>query len=304
MLRQFVEDVGGRRDRVRPQEQRESAEFGGGDQAPRQRRVAVDVGVGTRLQRRFADDDSLRPKFGRLAVGVARVERRAVGRRHQLPVGKLGVDPVQRGLDRSAVHPGQKAQGEEIFGAVSVARFDAQLLAGVLGEAGHRHLDDLVAGEVVTVDRIVVVAGLGQVPLFEGVAVEDDGAPGDQGVEVRFESRRVHGHKHVGGIAGGGDVVVGDVDLEGGHAGQGSGRGADLGRVFGEGGQVVAEHGAGCCEAVAGELHTVTRVARKPDDDLIDGRRLGGRPRIHRVGHVGSSARAPLPKAARRRGRP
>ena len=123
-------------------------------------------------------------------------------------------------------------------------------------------------------------------------------------MEVRFESRRVHGHQNVWGVAGGGDVVIGDVDLEGGYTGHGSGRGADLGRVLGEGGQVVAEHGTRRCEAIAGELHTVARVASKPDNDLIDGRRLGGRPRIHRVGHVGSSARTPLPKAARRRGRP
>ena len=83
------------------------------------------------------------------------------------------------------------------------------------------------------------------------------------------------------------DVVVGDVDLEGRHAGQGAGRGPDLGREVGEGGQVVAEQGRRGGEPVAGQLHAVAGVAGEPDDDAVEqvgGFRVGGG-----VGH-----RAPL----------
>ena len=60
---------------------------------------------------------------------------------------------------------------------------------------------------------------------------------------LALQRRRVHGHQHVGRVARGRDVVVRDVDLEGRHAGQGPGRGPDLGREVREGGEVVAAAG-------------------------------------------------------------
>ena len=76
--------------------------------------------------------------------------------------------------------------------------------------------------------------------------------------------------KHGRRIAVGVDVVVGDVDLEGRHAGQRSGRSADLGGELGEGCQVVAEQRTGGGEPVTGQLHAVARVAGEPDDDPVD----------------------------------
>ncbi len=89
-------------------------------------------------------------------------------------------------------------------------------------------------------------------------------------VQVGLERRRIHRHQHVRLVAGRGDVVVGDVDLEGRHAGQRPGRGPDLRGEVGQRGQVVAEHGAGAREAVAGELHAITGVAGEADDDAVE----------------------------------
>ena len=50
VLRQLVEDVGRRGDRVGAEEQRQLGQLAGGDQAPRQRGVAGDVGVGAGLE--------------------------------------------------------------------------------------------------------------------------------------------------------------------------------------------------------------------------------------------------------------
>ena len=130
---------------------------------------------------------------------------------------------------------------------------------------------------------LVVVAGLGQVALVEGVDVDQQRAARLELVELGVQRGRVHGHQHVGGVARRGDVVVGDVDLEGRHPGQGACRGTDLGRELRQRGQVVAEQGAGTGESITRELHAVTRVAREADDDPIE---LSWCDALGGIGHV------------------
>ncbi len=64
--------------------------------------------------------------------------------------------------------------------------------------------------------------------------------------------------------------MIGEVDLEAGHSGQRARGGANLGREVRERGEVVAEQSGLAREAVARELHTVTRVTREADDHSID----------------------------------
>ena len=64
--------------------------------------------------------------------------------------------------------------------------------------------------------------------------------------------------------------MIGEVDLEAGHAGQRPCGGANLGREVRERGEIVAEQSGLAREAVTGELHTVTRVTREADDHSID----------------------------------
>ena len=89
--------------------------------------------------------------------------------------------------------------------------------------------------------RVAGVADLVQGALGELVGVDDERPAAPDVVQVDSQGRRVHRHQHVGGIAGGLDGVVGEVQLEGADAGQGPGRGADLGGEVGQRGQVVAE---------------------------------------------------------------
>ena len=63
--------------------------------------------------------------------------------------------------------------------------------------------------------------------------------------------------------------MVGEVDLETAHAGEGALGGPDLGGEVGQGRQVVAEPGGVGGEPVAGQLHTVARVTGKADDDAV-----------------------------------
>jgi hypothetical protein len=71
-------------------------------------------------------------------------------------------------------------------------------------------------------------------------------------------------------VAGGEDVVVGEVDLEARDARQRAGGRADLGREVRQRGQVVSEHGALGGEPIARQLHPVARVTGEPHDDRVD----------------------------------
>src|ERR1019366_6383639 len=74
VLRQLVEDVRRRGDRVRPQEQREVGLAGRGDEPPRQAGVARDVGVDAGLEGSGTDLVVDLEQLGRLAEVVARLE--------------------------------------------------------------------------------------------------------------------------------------------------------------------------------------------------------------------------------------
>ena len=85
-----------------------------------------------------------------------------------------------------------------------------------------------------------------------------------------------------GAVARSEDVVVGEVDLEAGDAGQRAGGRADLGGKVGKRREVVAEERGLAREAAAGQLHAVAGVAGEADDDVLQlldglGHRLFGR---------------------------
>ena len=139
-------------------------------------------------------------------------------------------------------------------------------------------------------ERVGLVADLGQVALGELVGVDDQHAARGQVGDVRLQRGRVHRDQHVRPVAGGEDVVVGEVQLERRHAGQGAGGRPDLGGEVRQRRQVVAEGRGLRGEPVAGELHAVAGVAGEPDDDPVAlddlGVRLTRRRRCRSVRHV------------------
>ena len=135
--------------------------------------------------------------------------------------------------------------------------------------------------ERAVVERVLGVAGLLEVPLGEGVAVDDQRAALGQVAQVRLQRRRVHRHEHVGRVAGREDVVVGEVELEAGDARQRAGRRADLGGEVGQRRDVVADERRLAREAPAGQLHPVAGVAGEPDRSPARAARPAW-PRLHR----------------------
>ena len=208
--------------------------------------------------------------LGGLAEVEAGEERRLVGGLDLLVGAELLGDPPEGRVDRSGEHERHQPEREEVLRAFGVARLHAEWLADLLGEAGHRHPQDPVVRQRAVVERVGRVAGLLEVAFVEGILVDDHGAARLQPVEIGHQRGRVHGHEHAGFVARGGDLVIGDVHLERGHAVDRSGGRPDLGREVGQCGQVVAECSAHRREAVTGELHAVAGVAGEADDQMVE----------------------------------
>ena len=128
----------------------------------------------------------------------------------------------------------------------------------------------VVLAERSVVERVRCVPRLVEVPLGERVAVDDQRAALGEVLEVRLQRGRVHRDEDVRTVTGREDVVVREVQLEAAHAGQGAGWSADLGGKIRERRQVIPEDRGLLGEPVPRELHTVTRVAGEPDDDVIE----------------------------------
>ena len=265
---EVVQQFGGGGDRIGREEELQPALDAGRDQPHRHRVGAVDVAVLAGVERRRGDFDRGRRDLGRVAEVVAGLEGGDVGGHDRRLLGELRFQPGDRRLARPPVHPGDQAEGEDVLGPLRLGRLEVlDAVGGARRQRRHRHLEGLVVLDRAVLQRVGLVAGLAQVGGGEGVLVDDQRAARLQRAEVGFERRRVHRHQRVRVVAGGEDVARGEVDLEGGDAARGAGRGADLGREVRQRREVVADVGGGGGEAVADELHTVARVPGEPDDD-------------------------------------
>ena len=110
VLRELVEDVGRRRDRVRRVEDRQARLLRAGDEPVRDREVAGDVAVLARLQLRRLDLVVLE-QLGRLTEVQTGLERGEVGVAHLRAGRELRLDPLDRGVDRTRVHPRDETRG-------------------------------------------------------------------------------------------------------------------------------------------------------------------------------------------------
>ena len=121
-----------------------------------------------------------------------------------------------------------------------------------------------------TVDQWVrVPSDLRQVAFREIALINDDYPALGKVTEVGLQRSRVHGYQHVGPVAGGDDVVVGEVHLKGGDSGKGALRGADLRWIVGQGGDVVAERSRFGSETIPRQLHSIAGIPSKADHHPI-----------------------------------
>ena len=200
--------------------------FERGDQPVGERRVAGDLAVRARARAAPARPRT-RPRSPRTSRRSSSLPgtpacwpRRSPGR-----FANFALDEVDRALGRPVVEPRHQPEREEVLRALRLARRDPlDPLQRADGHRRERDLVDVVVGERAVLERVRPVAGLLQRAVVEGVGVDDDRAALRHVGEVRLERRRVHRDEHVRPVARGEDVVVGEVHLEPGDAGQRPGR--------------------------------------------------------------------------------
>ena len=269
--RQLLEDRARRRDRVGAEEEVEPGELRGGDQPVGDCRVAADLPVDARRHLRRGDLVADREVLRGLAVRVAGLERGRVRLRDLGSLRELLLDVLERALGGAVVEPAHQPEREEVLRALRLARRDPlDPLQRLDGHRRQRDLVQVVVGERAVLERARLVAGLQQIALLERVGVDDQHAALGQVLHVRPQRRRVHCHEHVRDVAGREDVVIREVELEAGDTRERAGRGTDLGREVGKRREVVPHHRGLAREAVTGELHPVSRVAREADRHLFE----------------------------------
>ena len=274
VARELVQDVARRGDRVAAVDELAVGQLRGSHETERGRLVARDVAVRARLELGRRDAVRRVEHLGRLAEGVAGLQRALVRLGDDGFGAEALIDPAQRWIHAPLVEPEHQAQGEEVLGQVDLLGGHVEAFERARVERADRDLEDGVLLERAVVERVRLVARLLQVAGVERVAVDDQRAARRQVADVRLERGRVHGHEHVRLVAGRVDLRRREADLEAGHAGQGAGRGADLGRVVGQRADVVAEDCGRARELRAGQLHAIARVARETDGypfELLDG---------------------------------
>ena len=112
--------------------------------------------------------------------------------------------------------------------------------------------------------------GLGQVGGRELVLIHDNNAAGLQVGEADLQGRRIHRDQDVRRIAGGANLVIGEIELEAANPSQRTRRCAYFGRIIGK----RADHRPGdrgnIRELTARQLHAVARIAGEPHRGTTD----------------------------------
>ncbi len=277
---QLMQDVRGGCDRVGAVEHGEIGGLPGSDDAPGHGGVAGHVGVRARRQLGRLDVVGGPRRVGREPEVPTGLERQEIGVVNLRPLRELLIEPFDRRLQRPVEQPGHQAEREEVLRSQNVAAGDAAVLHGFLGQRLHGGRDDPVTIETAVLQRVLLVPGPVEVPLDERFRVHDDRPVGTYVLHVRLQPCRIHRHEDVRFVAGGQNVEIGNLHLERRDAGEGPRRSADLGREARECGEVVAECRRGIGELGTRQLHAVTGVTRKANDDFVEFLligRLGGK---------------------------
>ena len=148
------------------------------DQAERQRFGAGDGAVEARLGRRRGDMVLLerRAHLDRLAIGMAGVQRGDVGLGELGRLGELGLEPVDDRLAVAVEHPQREAQRPHVLAAQRFLVAEAERLHGIERQLRDVEVDDLPFGEAAVLERVLLVARLGEVARRELAFVGDDQA--------------------------------------------------------------------------------------------------------------------------------
>ena len=185
-------------------------------------------------------------------------------------LGKLVFEEVERDFEVAVEEPTYQTEGEHI-----AAFEDALVVHTRIGEAVLHHRCEGAEDNAVGVDAhfAEVVFGcklrLLQVGRLETIGIDDNSCIRLCIFILSFEGCGVHSHKHVAFVARSVNFFRSDMHLKTRNACQRTLRSANVCGIVGEGADAVTNSGRDSREDVAGELHTVARISRKPDNHTV-----------------------------------
>ncbi len=212
-----------------------------------------------------------RENFSRIGEVVTSLQRDLVCLRQFRTLRKLCANPVQRVFHRAVVEPVEHAERKEVFRPINflTREFDVAL-EGIHVERRDRQLVNAITGERIVFQRIRRIVRVLQVLSGKAVGVDDERATLFQISKIDFQRGRIHGHEDIRLVAGGLDVLAGEVQLESADPGQAAGWGANLRGEVRQRRDVVADHSRRVCKLRARQLHTVARVTREANGYGLD----------------------------------
>ena len=268
-----MENGGRRRDRIATEEHLHVRQLATRDEAISDSIRTGDGTIKAWLHRRCThmalrnSDHTRLTDFGRFAISMARVERGNVRIRQNRVLGELILQPVDDRLAVTVKHPKRQAQRPHVLAAQRLFIAKPERLYGIQRQLRDVELNELPLTEAVILKRIGVILRLGKVTRRELTAIRDDEPPGLQILDVRLKRRGVHRDEHIGCIACGLDFAGTEVDLKCGNPEQRAQRRTDFSRKIRERRKIIASQRGRQCELPTGQLHPVTRVARKADNN-------------------------------------
>ena len=208
--------------------------------------------------------------MGVMGIVVAGMHHAYVGLSHLGFLAKLMVQELFGEFKIAVKQPAHHSQGKHVATLEDALVVHTRVFQTVFhhrGDGASHHAVGVYAqfAQIVVGEEI----GLAQVVGTEAVGVDDDGGLGSRILVLGLQRSGIHRHQHVTTVTGSIYRAVADVHLESGNTRKRALRGTDVGRIIGEGTDVVAHGGRNGRKDVAGQLHAVTGVARESYYNLI-----------------------------------
>ena len=271
MFCQLIENVGGRCDGVTAEKQAQFRALGGSHEPIGNGFVARDVHVTPRpFVNRLDAIGGWNRSVGVVAIIITGMQHADVIFGHIGLCFKFFVQIVLYQRPTAVEEPTNDAQSKH------VAAFQHGFVVerGV-AQTGLHHRRDGARHHAIAINtelsKIVVGLkfGLAQVLFFEVVAVDDDGSRGCCMLNLRFQRGGIHCHEHIAKVTWREHLVFTDFHLVSAHARQRTLWRANVGRIVLQRGDAVAYFGRNHRKNSAGQLHSVARIARKTNGDLM-----------------------------------
>ena len=185
-------------------------------------------------------------------------------------LGKLLAQIVERHVEVAVEEPAHEAEGKHVAALEHRLGFHT-----AVGEAVLHHLCDGACHYAVGIDVHLCQGILGgecgllKVGWAERVGIYNNGSVGLGIAVLCLQCSSIHGYQHVAQVARCIHLARADMYLESRHARKASLRGTYVGRIVGEGTNVVTYGSRYGRKDISRQLHTVARVAGEAHDHLV-----------------------------------